>query len=152
MAKVVVIDLHATPDEQGFRDSLCVTDGRTLFACPCRSGPNWVTPYAKGRRPWREAYDWIAPGTHRWEFVWHLRYGWCLSINGGGEVPSRNPVSNPDGSTFRGVFLHKAQSDKWSGSAGCPTIQRVYWPAFLSMFRRGDRGLLHVNDLIETGG
>jgi len=158
MISGIVVEQRQSPSRPGFLDTLLVTDNsHIVFACPCRSGPNWRTPWSKGGRPWQLAYDWIAPcppgESYRFEAVKHHRYGLCVLINGGGEVPSQNPVPNGDGTTFRGVFIHEAQCPRWAplwpGSAGCVTLQPVFMAAFRKMLRRGDTGPLVVVDKRE---
>jgi hypothetical protein len=150
----LVLEVHRPPDVLGDPDTmlLCV-DRHLRYACPARSGPNWRTPVSKGSRSWKEVYDWIAEGMYRWTYLTdHAKYGPCLLLNDGGEVASRNPIPNPDGSTFRGVVVHSWAEEHWPGSAGCPTIRKVYWPGFLAHFRPGDTGTLQVLDLIGEPG
>lgn len=149
MAKEVVVLVYSTPDVPGWNDTvLVVEDDRVVYACPCRSGPNWRTPMREGGKPWHVKYDCIAPGQYTWVCVPnHPRYGSWLVINGGGEVASRNPRPNPDGSIFTEVGFHAAWSERWPGSAGCQTLQRVFWKGFIRMFEPGERGVLSVRDV-----
>lgn len=147
--KNLILEVWATPDEVGFRDTLMyVPDAHPRYACPCRSGPNWRSPASKGGKPWPEVYDWIAPGTYQWRYRCTEKRGPHILINDGKEVPSRNPRPNPDGSIFRWVEIHCAWRDDWPGSAGCVTIQRMFWVPFMSFFKPGDSGKLIVADRI----
>lgn len=146
--KEIIMQVRASPSVKGWNDTvLVIVDNHLVYACPARSGPNWSTPAG---RPWWEKYDCIAPGTYRWQFMAnHHRYGDCLLINEGGEVQSRNPMPNANGSIFTEVFFHAASTESWPGSAGCQTIPLDFWDGFIAMFRFGDTGALGVIDTVE---
>lgn len=143
MSMQLVLEVRSIPDVLGCLDTmLVIKDNSIRFACPFRAGPNPYKPSTK--ETWADAYDYIAEGVVSWECLAHRKYGKCLLLNGGGEVPTRNPRPNGDGSIFVGVFAHCAASDTWPGSAGCLTTRPVFWAAFIEMFDVGEKGTLLV--------
>ena len=136
---------RTTPDDHGYGDTLILeSDLHLKFACPCSCCPNPRKPLIKGGAHWKGVYDWIAEGIYDYECVNHGRYGKCLSINGHGEVASRSPVANSDGSIFTRVYVHKGYTMDWRGSAGCPTIRPDAWSCFQSFFEVGDHGKIVI--------
>lgn len=159
MSKTVTFLVNSTPERPalGYGDYVVVeSDEALLFGSHASTCPN---PYRLNDHgsavPWKLIYDWIADGEYQWQCIQHDKYGKCLLINGGGEVASRNPVKNKDGSVFTGVFVHvgghNSKNPDWRGSAGCLTIPRDYWPEFIACFEIGETGKLIVKPFI-TGG
>lgn len=156
--KKVIFKVNSTPDspELGYGDYVEVMQGKEcLFGSHASTCPNPYKTNRQGKQiPWKILYDWIANGEYQYECIVHYRYGKCLLINGGGEVASRNPVKNPDGSTFTEVFVHvggfNCKNDRWRGSAGCPTIPRDYWMQFVDCFEVGEQGVLIIKPLIDN--
>jgi hypothetical protein len=75
-----------------------------------------------------------------------------LLINNGGEVKSRNPIKNANGTIFTEVFIHSGGTGKnpnWRGSAGCITLGPDLWPEFMELFTVGEKGKLVVKPFIE---
>lgn len=156
--KTITLHSLSKPDdpELGYHDYITVDDEKTLgiWGSHASCCPNPYKVNGQGKPiPWKLLYDWIAYGEYKWECVDHYKYGKCLLINGGGEVASRNPVKNKDGSTFKGVFVHtgafKSKNPKWRGSQGCITIPPDQWTGFMELFTVGEKGELHVKPLIE---
>lgn len=97
------------------------------FVIPCRTTPN---PYEN----WRERYGCLAPCQFDITKIQHGdRKGDFLFHNGGpamNELPSIKPNPNHNGKeVISEVFIHRAYTDTWPGSAGCITVQPVYWDA-----------------------
>lgn len=156
--KTVTFYSLSTPDnpEMGYNDYVDVgEDGNSLFASHASCCPN---PYkVNGQQlpiSWKILYDWIDFQECSFECVSHHKYGKCLLINNGGEVKSRNPIKNKDGSIFKGVFVHcgaiNSKNKNWRASAGCCTLSPELWPDFISCFEIGEKGKLIVKPLIES--
>lgn len=157
MNKEVIFKVSSTPDnpEFGYGDYVEVFQGgECLYGSHASTCPN---PYKTNRHgepvPWKLVYDWIANGEYRYKCIDHYRYGKCLIVNDGGEVASRNPIPNPDGSVFTEVFVHVGgfgcKNPNWRGSAGCCTVPVEYWDRFMGWFRVGEKGVLRIEPLIE---
>jgi hypothetical protein len=167
MSKTVTFLVNSTPERPalGYGDYVVVeSDEALLFGSHASTCPN---PYRLNDHgsavPWKLIYDWIADGEYQWQCIQHDKYGKCLLINGGGEVASRNPVKNKDGSIFKEVFVHegglnpdrpdgKGINPDWRGSIGCCTLHRDYWPEFIACFEIGETGKLIVKPFITGCG
>jgi hypothetical protein len=144
--KTVTLYSLSTPDnpEFGYGDYVDVReDGLVLWGSHASCCPNPYKVNGQGHPiPWKLVYDWIE----------HYKYGKCLLINKGGEVKSRNPIRNNNGSIFTEVFVHSGGMGKnpnWRGSAGCITIAPDLWPEFMELFKVGEKGKLVVKPFIE---
>ena len=154
--KLIELFSLSTPDnpEYGYGDYITVAeDKETIWGSHASCCPNPYKINGQGLPiPWKLIYDWIDFQECEWECVDHYKYGKCLLINNGGEVKSRNPVKNKDGSTFTEVFIHSGGTGKnpnWRGSAGCITLGPDLWPEFMELFTLCEKGELHVKPLIE---
>jgi hypothetical protein len=142
--KLLVIEGRSSTDEPGFLDLFTLyTDDeecRLLHACPGRLGPNHRSPLLVGGKPWRECYGKIDKGQRiSGRVVRHWRYGLCILLNEGGNIRSENPNPRHGGARIiREAFVHKAQSDTWAGSAGCPTTPPVHWASLERHLTEGD--------------
>jgi hypothetical protein len=155
--KTITLHSLSKPDdpELGYHDYITVDDEKApgIWGSHASCCPN---PYKLNGQgvpiPWKLVYDWIDFQEATWECVDHYKYGKCLLINNGGEVKSRNPVKNKDGSTFTEVFIHSGGTGKnpnWRGSAGCITLGPDLWPDFIELFKVGEKGKLVVKPFIE---
>ena len=154
--KTITLHSLSTPDnpELGYGDYVQVDeDGKNLWGSHASCCPNPYKVNGQGKPiPWKLLYDWIAYGEYKWECVDHYKYGKCLLINGGGEVASRNPIKNANGTIFTEVFVHSGGMGKnpnWRGSAGCITLSPDLWPDFIELFKVGEKGKLIVKPFIE---
>lgn len=154
--KLIELLSLSTPDnpEFGYGDYITVTEGKeTIWGSHASCCPNPYKLNGQGKPiPWKLLYGWIAYGEYNWECIQHYKYGKCILLNNGGEVASRNPVKNKDGSTFTEVFIHSGGTGKnpnWRGSAGCITLGPDLWQDFMEVFTVGEKGKLVVKPLIE---
>lgn len=156
--KTVILYSLSTPDnpEMGYNDYVSVCDGKdNLWASHASCCPNPYKLNDQGQPiPWKLVYDWIDYQEASFECVEHYKYGKCLLINNGGEVKSRNPIKNANGSIFTGVFVHcgaiKSKNKNWRASAGCCTLSPELWQDFMACFEVGEKGKLIVKPLIES--
>jgi hypothetical protein len=154
--KTLTLFSLSTPDnpEFGYGDYITVAEDKDImWGSHASCCPN---PYKLNGQgipiPWKLAYDWIDYQEADWECVQHYKYGKCLLINNGGEVKSRNPIKNSDGSIFTEVFVHSGgmcNNPNWRCSAGCLTIPPDIWKDFMAQFKVGEKGILIVRPLIE---
>jgi hypothetical protein len=154
--KTITLHSLSKPDnpEMGYGDYITVDeDGKNLWGSHASCCPN---PYKLNGQgipiPWKLAYDWIDYQEAEFECVEHYKYGKCLLINKGGEVKSRNPIRNNNGTIFTEVFVHSGgtgNNPNWRGSAGCPTLAPDLWPDFIELFKVGEKGKLIVKPFIE---
>lgn len=154
--KTVTLYSLSTPDnpEFGYGDYVDVReDGLVLWGSHASCCPNPYKLNGQGHPiPWKLVYDWIDYQKAEFECIEHYKYGKCLLINKGGEVKSRNPIRNNNGSIFTEVFVHSGGMGKnpnWRGSAGCITIAPDLWPEFMELFKVGEKGKLVVKPFIE---
>ena len=143
--KIIVTRL-AEPDIGGWHDVISIVDrGRVVYSGMCSISPNPFRP--SDNKPWWEVYGALEIGR---EYTYHVepahpRFGKCLLINRGEPVGAMNPNPNHGGKRIlTEIFIHCANvggvSDQWRGSAGCITIPRHEWEAFIAMFGNHERG------------
>jgi hypothetical protein len=94
--------------------------------------------------PWPEVYVRIAEGTYNYELIpEHTKYGRCILINNGGEVPTLNPNPNHNKAYIATeIFIHVGFSMSWRGSRGCLTIDPDHEEAFFACFDDHEKGKL----------
>ena len=146
MSTDIIIERCASVDLPGANDLwMVVVDGHQRGAGPCRSGPNHRAPQSKGGGPWNNHYGCLAFGSYEYECLIHRKYGKSLLLNHGGQCNSCVPNPRHSGEYYlEGVFIHSWHSKTWPGSAGCPTIPKLWWPCFQSFFRPCMTGTLEV--------
>jgi len=142
----VTVLSRSYPDVPGYPDLVIVkVAGNQKFACPASACPNPRRPLVKGGAAWVDAYGFLSAGRFRFECVTHWKYGKCLLLNDGGELPARYPNINHGGQRIISqVFVHKGFTSTWRGSAGCITVHPSFWTNFQSFFEDGDTGNLFV--------
>lgn len=90
---------------------------------------------------WDSAYGKLERGTYDGQVVFHQRkdgtgYGKCILIKGGAALPSVIPRRKYNWLwIMKEIFLHPSETDVWRGSAGCPTVKRSQYPAFIANFK-----------------
>lgn len=154
--KTITLHSLSTPEnpELGYGDYVQVDeDGKNLWGSHASCCPNPYKVNGQGHPiPWKLVYDWIDYQKAEFECIEHYKYGKCLLINKGGEVKSRNPIKNANGTIFTEVFVHSGgtgNNPNWRGSAGCLTLAPDLWPDFIELFKVGEKGKLVVKPFIE---
>lgn len=145
----IILEIKQPPEVPGFNDTLLVcVDNHLVYACPAAGGPNHRQPIRFGGGRWQEKYGCVAPGEYFFHCMDHYKYGKSILINNGDEVTSRVPNPNQGGEYYlTEIFIHQSSDMDWRGSAGCPTIQPLFWDGFLYFFNTGDRGKFNVIDV-----
>ena len=154
--KKIVLESIAVPDVPGYPDKVAVFDegNAVIYHNACSACPNYREPIKAGEhvenaRPWEQVYGWLACGRYRWECVKHEKYGKCLLLNSGSDLPSRTPNPRHDGRyVLSQIFFHSGQSPVWRGSAGCITLPPDAWPSFIELFSDGETGDVAVVDAV----
>jgi len=138
----------STPDEPGYRDHAVLYNciGNMVWQGYMSICPNPFSP--KGQKPWQNVYGWMEAGEYKGQCVKHPKYGKCIYI---GKVGTRNPNANHDGQyIMTEVFIHqggfRCKNPEWRGSAGCPTMHKNEWKAFISCFHDGERLEIKIVD------
>ena len=136
------------PDDFGYNDYgvLMSTSGAVLWEGKMSTCPNPYKP--SSLEPWEKHYGWIEAGVYTAQVTRHKKYGKCLYI---GDAASRNPNPNHGGRyDMTEVFIHqgafRCRNVNWRGSAGCPTIPRESWQAFLSCLHNGEKVRVQIVD------
>jgi hypothetical protein len=139
----------------GYGDHVQVLDENDcmVFADHCSTCPNAFKIMPDGSRlKYTAAYGMLAEGIYDFRCIGdHPKYGKCLLIDDGGNVPSCIPDVRHDGQMIMdGVFVHTGESAEWRGSAGCLTISPVVADNFFSCFTDGETGKITIKKLIES--
>jgi len=123
------------PGNPGAQDVwMAIVDGHLRAAGPCRTFPNHRAPKSKGGGLWSAHYGCLALGEYDGRVVNHRKYGKCVLLNRGGRCASETPNPRHNGALYLAeVFIHSWHTETWPGSAGCPTVPRLWWPCFQSL-------------------
>lgn len=147
---VIRVLVNNTPSRTGYNDYLTVetTEGVVLGSVMCRATPNHQR--TKDSVHWSKAFGVLAPGTIPCGTIKHRKYGTCVLLNRGREVPARFP--NPNVSmphygekVVDEILIHKGYTNYNPGSAGCITVLPSMWSDFLKALPVG-KGLTIVED------
>jgi hypothetical protein len=132
--KTITFQRQVKPEGPAFGDYVTIEEnGAKLFECSCSTSPNPYRP--KDRAPWPAAYALVAPGMYHAGFTLHEKFGLCLMLNDGGQVPTINANVNQGGRCYATeVFIHKGDSETWRGSMACFTIPPRCYSDFMSHF------------------
>lgn len=132
------------PEVAGFNDTWMAEDGEHMLGSgPCRTSPNHRQTWADGGGYWNLSYGLIATGEYKYRCLKHDKFGKCLIINEGEEIPSEVPNPKHGGKKIIAeTFVHRAVDASWPGSAGCFTVQPSWWDAFIGQFHINDMGKL----------
>lgn len=131
-----------------FGDTASITqNGNPVIVYNCaRTWPNPYKPQTK--KTFDLSYGVIALGNYKAICVIHEKYGKCLLINNGENIPAALPnVNHNNLHIIAEAFVHCSDSDTWPGSAGCLTIMKSKWPDFISYFNKGEEIALIVKGL-----
>ena len=159
MNKNIKITVNSTPDnpELGWGDWLVIYSGEgvNLYNCPASTCPNPYNP-KNPEEKWNTYYGWIAPGKYKYEYYKSSKYGPCLLVERGGEVPSRVPNHRWKGRrVLKSILAHEGargcKNKEWRGSAGCITLPPNYWKRFISHFNKGDSGYIEIAEPQKEG-
>lgn len=144
----IVAHRNSLPEEHGFLDRLYLFECEMqLLSEPCRTTPNWRTPWLLGGRPWHMAYGVLAEVQCGATVVEHKRFGKCLLLNDGKDLPAVYPNPRRGGKKIIGqLFIHSAQSNDWPGSAGCVTMQPVIYQRFIETLRVNENLIFELVD------
>lgn len=149
--------VSSTPDnpELGYGDHWEISiDGKIIDGGHGSTCPN---PYKLNNQglpiPWKLLYGWIAFGTYKAACVDHKKFGKCLMINGGKEVPSKTPNPAHGGQMIlTELFVHRGAIDsvnkKWRGSRGCLTVAPDEWDRFIKNWETNESGMLIIEEFI----
>lgn len=110
-------------DGETYGDRLAVFDGSALiWHGNCSTWPNPYKPV--GHIPAAKVYGALAPCACEWQVIReHIKYGKCILINNGRDLPSMWPnVNHENMLTISQIFIHSGQRDDWRGSKGCITL------------------------------
>lgn len=147
--KTLEIVRRSTPTDpaRGYGDTVTVYDGVDVkFTLLCSSCPNPFRP--SDLVPWDKAYCLLAFGEMSGECVLHNRYGKCILINNGGEVPTMFPNPLQDGRFFaKEIFIHAGgglDSKEWRGSKGCITLNPIDLDVLMSVFAIGEKCIVEI--------
>ena len=156
--KSIIFGSYSTPDLEGYNDRVSVVSDdaatTTLFHDSCSCCPNPYKVENDEKMYWRDYYGWVAPGTYSGQCVENDRFGKCILINGGGEIPSRIPNPNHNGALIiTEVFIHHGYpytaDPLWRGSAGCFTMFPEVFDKFIAIFSIGEIVKIQVIDCQE---
>jgi len=85
----------------------------------------------------------------------HPKFGRCILVNEGKELPSLQPSSAQDGARYsldnkyfkcEEIFVHHGYTGSWEGSAGCVTIPPDSQDIFFSYFSEGEKIRIELFD------
>ena len=108
-----------------------------------RTTPNAFKP--KTNEPWDKVYGCVALGDYHGQVIQHDKYGKCILIEEGKELPAILPNVNHDNrSVVAEMFVHSGYSDTWPGSAACITIRKCDWNVFIALFSIGEKVLIQI--------
>jgi hypothetical protein len=123
----VLVNFSPTEKPTGFFDFITASvHGKIVFAGMCSTSPNGFHPVTK--KPWFEHYGWVNVVNNIPVNLLsnHSKFGECLIINNGKELPCRTENVNHDRKKIVSeVLLHRAMgilNPEWRGSAGCLTM------------------------------
>lgn len=155
--KKIVFYRSSMPDNPifGYADHVQVfgEEDNLIFADHCSTCPNAYKIMPDGERiKYTNAYGMLAEGTYDFRCIGnHHKYGKCLLIDDGGNVPSCIPDIKHDGQMIMDqVFVHTGEDTQWRGSAGCLTLSPMIAYNFFSCFTDGETGTLILQKLIES--
>lgn len=136
--KLFTVQVNSPREKLGYNDkgALFVTgEPYPIWHGPCSGVPN---PNKSKRLYGQLAFTTDKP--YRARFLQdHTKFGRCLIINEGRELPSQTPNSKHNGKyVIDEVFVHHGETPLWRGSAGCITIPPDISDAFFSLFIPGE--------------
>ena len=136
--KLFIVEVSSVREKLGYNDrgSLFITgEHYPIWHGPVSGVPN---PNKPGRLYGQLAFTTDKP--YRSRFLQdHPKFGRCLLINEGKELPSQTINSKHDFKhIISEVFVHHGESALWRGSAGCITIQPDIAEAFFCLFISGE--------------
>ena len=147
--KTIDIIRTGTPETPGYNDTFAIIEnGIELLAGRLSTEPN---PYQPGTlKPWVDVYARIAEGLYVWELIPnHPKYGRCILINGGGDVPTLNPNPNHNRAYVASeIFGHRGDTATWRGSRGCITVSPIDEEVFFKVFKDGEKGKLIIRKAV----
>ena len=127
-----------TDPATGYGDTVKVYDGTDVVyegtgsACP--------NPYRPSDSvSWEKAYAMVSLGIYSGQVTKHDKFGKCILLENGEELPTINENSNQGGRRVASeVFIHvggQGSSDpRWRGSKACLTIPPMERDAFFKLF------------------
>jgi hypothetical protein len=143
--KTIDIIRTFTPETPGYNDTFAIIEnGIELLTGHLSTEPN---PYQPGTlKPWIDVYARIAEGLYAWQLIPnHAKYGRCILINGGGDVPTLNPNPNHNRAYVASeIFIHRGDTNTWRGSRGCMTVPPNIADKFFQMFDDNEKGKLII--------
>jgi len=157
--KTITFLRKSSPEKPGLGYGDCVEvkqDDTALFASHASTCPNPYKTIADNKTiNWRACYALIKSCETNFECVDHSKFGKCLLINNGLELPTINPNRNHDGNYIATeIFVHVGnpgfENPNWRGSKGCFTLHRDYWTNFIACFEVGEKGTLVLKDFLNN--
>lgn len=105
---------------------------------------------------WDSTYGKIDCGKYTGKVQRHAKYGKCILLHNGEAVRSVMPRRKYNWQfQMKEIFIHCGNKDTlsgdnidWRGSAGCITIRKSHWKAFINNFKDGE----DVNVIIRQDG
>lgn len=138
--KTIVFTRRSMPTDPslGYGDTVKVYDAMDVIyegtgsTCPNPFRPSDMTP-------WNNTYAMVSLGTFSGRVTNHNKYGKCILIENGGELPTVNENSNQGGRRVASeVFVHVggqgSKDPAWRGSKACLTIPPRERDAFFKLF------------------
>ena len=148
MNKDITVDSISDPDVPPYQDTISVGD----CSVPCSATPDAYeiddTKTDKRGKPWDQVFGWVACGSYPYAVIDSPKHGKCISINNGGQVPTRNPDYTNGGAMYAtAVEVHCGFSAHWQGSRACITVHPDHWAEFISQFELGDTGTITIQEV-----
>lgn len=144
--KTITFTRQSTPEKPALGYGDYVTVGEYVF--PASTCPNPYKTVGFGKQShWRAHYAMLAPVDTVYECVEHPKFGKCLLVANGGELPTVNQNKNHGGRYVASeIFVHcgglNSVNKNWRGSTGCFTLHLNTWSDFIACFTVGEKGYL----------
>lgn len=147
--KVINLTRLSTPTnpEFGYGDKVNVIENNTTLYDKISS--TCCNPYkvdGNNHIPWEKVYALITKNNNlKGKVINHDKFGKCILINEGKEIPTVNENSTHNGRKVADeVFIHRSIDPKWCGSKACITIPPCDAQEFFGLFKIGEEVVINI--------